>query len=91
MTDAITAVDQEGPVVKQNVIRIARCNFCAKEQQTVKLLISSPNGFGPFPVLICDECVDVCNSIIATWGASQKPAESLAQGAGRRAAAGNKK
>jgi hypothetical protein len=36
------------------------CSFCFKSQHEVKRLIS-----GPFSVFICDECVDLCNEIIA--------------------------
>jgi len=40
--------------------RIVYCSFCFKSQHEVKTLISGPAG-----VLICDECVDLCNTIIA--------------------------
>lgn len=36
-----------------------RCSFCGKDQSETGKLISGPNG-----VYICDECVDLCNSII---------------------------
>ena len=36
------------------------CSFCFKSQFDVKRLIS-----GPASVFICDECVDLCNGIIA--------------------------
>jgi hypothetical protein len=36
------------------------CIFCFKSQHEVKRLIS-----GPFSVYICDECVELCNEIIA--------------------------
>ncbi len=38
---------------------VLRCSFCSKSQNEVKKLIAGPN------VYICDECVDVCNEIIA--------------------------
>ncbi len=38
---------------------ILRCSFCSKNQNDVKKLIAGPT------VYICDECVDVCNEIIA--------------------------
>ena len=38
---------------------VLRCSFCSKSQSDVKKLIAGPN------VYICDECVDVCNEIIA--------------------------
>jgi hypothetical protein len=36
------------------------CSFCFKSQHQVKELISGPAG-----IFICDECVDLCNQIIA--------------------------
>ncbi len=36
-----------------------RCSFCGKNQDEVKKLIAGPT------VYICDECVDLCNDIIA--------------------------
>lgn len=35
------------------------CSFCGKSQREVKKLIAGPN------VYICDECIDLCNDIIA--------------------------
>ena len=35
-----------------------KCSFCGKSQEQVKKLIAGPDVF------ICDECVDLCNSII---------------------------
>ena len=39
--------------------KILRCSFCNKDQNDVRKLIAGPTVF------ICDECVDVCNDIIA--------------------------
>ncbi len=36
-----------------------RCSFCGKSQNEVKKLIAGPT------VYICDECVELCNDIIA--------------------------
>lgn len=36
-----------------------RCSFCNKSQRDVKKLIAGPN------VYICDECVAICNDILA--------------------------
>jgi hypothetical protein len=36
------------------------CSFCFKSQHEVKRLVS-----GPFNIFICDECVGLCNEIIA--------------------------
>jgi hypothetical protein len=35
------------------------CTFCKKDQHTVKKLIAGPG------VYICDECVGLCNRILA--------------------------
>ena len=35
------------------------CSFCGKSQRQVKKLIAGPG------VYICDECIDLCNDIIA--------------------------
>lgn len=35
------------------------CSFCGKSQHEVRKLIAGPNAF------ICNECVDLCNDIIA--------------------------
>jgi len=35
------------------------CSFCDKNQHEVKKLISGPDVF------ICDECIELCNDIIA--------------------------
>jgi hypothetical protein len=36
------------------------CSFCFKSQHEVRKLIS-----GPASIFICDECVDLCNEIVA--------------------------
>jgi hypothetical protein len=36
------------------------CSFCFKSQHQVRKLISGPGG-----IFICDECVELCNEIIA--------------------------
>jgi hypothetical protein len=36
-----------------------RCSFCNKDQHAVRKLIAGPTVF------ICDECIEVCNEIIA--------------------------
>ncbi len=35
------------------------CSFCGKSQREVKKLIAGPT------VYICDECIELCNDIIA--------------------------
>lgn len=38
------------------------CSFCSRSQEEVRKLIAGPNVF------ICDECIDLCNDIIAEEG-----------------------
>jgi ClpX C4-type zinc finger len=44
------------------------CSFCYKSHYQVKKLIS-----GPANIFICDECVELCNEIIAGRPPSAKP------------------
>jgi len=46
-------------VKKNGEAEVLRCSFCNKDQNDVRKLIAGPTVF------ICDECVDVCNDIIA--------------------------
>ncbi len=46
-------------VKKSGEADILRCSFCNKDQNDVRKLIAGPTVF------ICDECVEVCNDIIA--------------------------
>jgi ATP-dependent Clp protease ATP-binding subunit ClpX len=36
-----------------------KCSFCGKNQDQVKKLVAGPG------VYICDECIDLCNEILA--------------------------
>ena len=36
------------------------CSFCFKSQRQVRTLISGPAG-----IFVCDECVELCNEVIA--------------------------
>jgi hypothetical protein len=40
--------------------KILYCSFCFKSQHDVRRLIS-----GPASIFICDECIELCNEIIA--------------------------
>jgi hypothetical protein len=62
----------------QSEPEILRCSFCNKEQSEVRKLIAGPTVF------ICDQCVEVCNDIIADndrfeagkhWGETPSPSE----------------
>jgi len=39
--------------------KILKCSFCGKSQQQAKKVIFGPDAG------ICDECIDLCNQIIA--------------------------
>ena len=51
--------------------RVYRCSFCGKSQTEVKTLVAGPGVF------ICDECVQLCQSIIAKKGTTQEVPSSL--------------
>ena len=44
---------------KSSETEVLKCSFCNKDQNNVRKLIAGPTVF------ICDECVEVCNDIIA--------------------------
>jgi ATP-dependent Clp protease ATP-binding subunit ClpX len=46
------------------------CSFCGKNQREVKKLIAGPT------VYICDECIELCNDIIAEEGQKESPSKS---------------
>jgi hypothetical protein len=52
--ETATAADDATPP------KILYCSFCYKSQHEVRKLISGPGG-----IFICDECVELCNGIIA--------------------------
>ena len=43
---------------KNDIPKSVRCSFCGKAQENVRKIVAGPG------VYICDECVDLCNSII---------------------------
>jgi hypothetical protein len=49
--------------------RLYRCSFCGKAQTEVKTLVAGPGVF------ICDECVQLCQSIVAKKAATRPPQE----------------
>ena len=51
-----------GPVV---------CSFCSKPERAVQKMIAGPNG-----LTICNECVDVCNDILADGQGASHPSHS---------------
>jgi ATP-dependent protease Clp ATPase subunit len=51
--------------------RVYRCSFCGKSQTDVKTLVAGPGVF------VCDECVQLCQSIIANKAGTQEVPGSL--------------
>ncbi|MBI2501562.1 MAG: ATP-dependent Clp protease ATP-binding subunit ClpX, partial [Deltaproteobacteria bacterium] len=49
------------------------CSFCGKSQKEVRKLIAGPT------VYICDECIDLCNDIIAEENARSTQLTSRSQ------------
>ncbi len=45
-------------MAKSEIPKSIRCSFCGKAQESVKKIVAGPG------VYICDECVELCNSII---------------------------
>lgn len=39
--------------------KLRYCSFCGKDNECVTSMI-----YGPGDVIICDECVDICNKIL---------------------------
>lgn len=52
-----------------------RCSFCGKAPEQVRRLICGPNG-----VAICDECVSLCNEIIAEETPPEPPGDTGGNG-----------
>ncbi len=50
---------------------VERCTFCEKSRHHVQSLISGPPG-----VYICNECVDICNTILKEEDKKQQPSGS---------------
>ena len=49
--------------------RAYHCSFCGKAQTEVKTLVAGPGVF------ICDECVQLCQAIVAKNAAARSPQE----------------
>ena len=52
------------------------CSFCGKDQNEVAQLIAGPNVF------ICDECVELCMSIVLEHRTKTRPALQLTVASG---------
>jgi len=53
-----------------------KCSFCGKSQNDVRKLIAGPT------VYICDECIELCNDIIARVGRGEVARDPVAPQAG---------
>jgi ATP-dependent Clp protease ATP-binding subunit ClpX len=51
-------MEKEQTMAKNDEKRTVRCNFCGKSQEQVRRIIAGPGVF------ICNECVELCNSIL---------------------------
>ncbi|MDR2379920.1 MAG: ATP-dependent Clp protease ATP-binding subunit ClpX [Bifidobacteriaceae bacterium] len=60
------------PRISDGTADLLKCSFCGKSQKHVRKLIAGPS------VYICDECIDLCNEIIAEEAPAKK-AESTAE------------
>ncbi|MDR3107533.1 MAG: ATP-dependent Clp protease ATP-binding subunit ClpX [Bifidobacteriaceae bacterium] len=47
------------PMISDGGVDLLKCSFCGKSQKHVRKLIAGPS------VYICDECIELCNEIIA--------------------------
>lgn len=56
---------------KNDIPKNVRCSFCGKTQDSVKKIVAGPG------VYICDECVDLCNSIIDAEMYEEEPGYEL--------------
>jgi ATP-dependent Clp protease ATP-binding subunit ClpX len=59
------------PEATQTPKGVYRCSFCGKAQTEVKTLVAGPGVF------ICDECVQLCQAIIAKKGKTHEVSGSL--------------
>jgi ATP-dependent Clp protease ATP-binding subunit ClpX len=56
--------------------QVERCTFCEKTRHQVQSLIAGPPG-----IYICNECIEICNSILQQ---EQRRSPEIASGSGRR-------
>ena len=45
---------------QEGAVTALRCSFCGKDKSRVERMIAGPNG-----VFICNECIVLCNAILA--------------------------
>lgn len=51
--------------------RVYRCSFCGKSQEEVRTLVAGPGVF------ICDECVHLCQTIVANKAGDSEDSRAL--------------
>ena len=51
-------------------IKNQHCSFCGKSKEETKRLITGPDG-----VCICDECVEICKSMVDEWAGEKVETE----------------
>lgn len=56
--------------IKTNKKAVLKCSFCDKTQLEIKKLISGPSVF------ICDECIELCNDILA-YNSDDKKSDNI--------------
>jgi len=61
---------ETGPARK----RVYRCSFCGKSQEEVRTLVAGPGVF------ICDECVHLCQTIVANRAGDSEESRALLPG-----------
>ena len=49
-----------GPGQRTGKVTALACSFCGKDKSAVQRMIAGPNG-----VFICNECIALCNEILA--------------------------
>jgi ATP-dependent Clp protease ATP-binding subunit ClpX len=53
------------------IVKRMACNFCGKSQDEVIVMIAGPND-----IAICNECVELCAEIVATYPKEKPPPAS---------------
>ncbi len=48
------------------------CSFCGKAEEETRRLISGPEG-----VYICDECIEICKSMVDEWSEEKEPTKQV--------------
>ena len=58
-------------MARNDIPKNVRCSFCGKAQENVRKIVAGPG------VYICDECVDLCNSIEECLGLTHDEAWNI--------------